>query len=99
MTSPPLPPRRRWLAVAVLCIRLVVIALDATIVNVAVPTIASKLHASEDQLQWIVDGYTLTFSVLLLTFGHMADTYGRQLVLILGLILFRTGFIMTLFAI
>ncbi|MCL6595529.1 MAG: MFS transporter [Firmicutes bacterium] len=87
------------MAVAVLCIRLVVIALDATIVNVAVPTIASKLHASEDQLQWIVDGYTLTFSVLLLTCGHMADRYGRQLGLIFGLILFGTGSTLATFAI
>lgn len=91
MSSLPATSGRRWLALAVLCISLVVIALDATIVNVAVPTLAIRLHTSEDQLQWVVDAYTLAFAVLLLTCGHLADRYGRKLGLIAGLVLFGLG--------
>ena len=61
--------RRRWWTLAVLCLSLMVIGVDNTILNVALPTLVKDLHASTSQLQWIVDGYTLVFAGLLLTAG------------------------------
>jgi MFS family permease len=69
---------RRWYTLAVLCLSLLVIVVDTTIVNVALPTFARDLHASSSGLQWIVDAYTLTFAALLLLAGAIADRYGRQ---------------------
>ncbi|WDL95933.1 MFS transporter [Alicyclobacillus sp. ALC3] len=83
--------RARWIALAVLCLSLIVIALDATIVNVATSTISTKLHTSENQLQWIVDAYTLVFAALLLTCGNLADRFGRRTGLIVGLTVFGAG--------
>lgn len=97
MQSPPVESGR-WAALAVLCLSLVVIALDGTIVNVAIPTIATKLHGSESQLQWIVDGYTLAFATLLLAAGHVADRVGRQKMLMVGLGLFGVASMMATFS-
>src|ERR1700745_4345733 len=69
---------RRWYTLGVLCLSLLVIVVDTTIVNVALPTFARDLHASSSGLQWIVDAYTLTFAALLLLAGAIADRYGRQ---------------------
>jgi EmrB/QacA subfamily drug resistance transporter len=77
---------RRWWALAVLCFTLVVIAVDTTIVNVALPTIQADLGASTSGLQWIVDAYVLVFAGLLLTFGSLGDRYGRKGALISGLV-------------
>ena len=52
---------RRWLALAVLCVPLLIVSLDNTVLNVALPTLVRKLHATESQLQWIVDAYVLVF--------------------------------------
>src|SRR5690242_13988482 len=60
---------RRWWTLGVLCLSLLVIVVDTTIVNVALPTFARDLHASSSGLQWIVDAYTLTFAALLLLAG------------------------------
>jgi EmrB/QacA subfamily drug resistance transporter len=76
---------RRWWTLAVLCFTLVVIAVDTTIVNVALPTIQADLGASTSDLQWIVDAYVLVFAGLLLTFGSLGDRYGRKGALSLGL--------------
>ena len=59
--------RRRWWILGVLCLSLVVITLDNTILNVALPTLVRELDASNSQLQWIVDSYTLVFAGLLLS--------------------------------
>ncbi len=59
--------RRRWATLAVLCLSLMVIGLDNTILNVALPTLGRDLHASTSSLQWIVDIYVLVFAGLLLT--------------------------------
>src|SRR4051812_30032905 len=59
--------RRRWLVLAVLCLSLVVIVMDNTILNVALPSLVSDLGATNSQLQWIVDAYTIVFAGLLLT--------------------------------
>ena len=82
---------RRWYTLGVLCLSLLVIVVDTTIVNVALPTFARDLHASSSGLQWIVDAYTLTFAALLLLAGAIADRYGRQRALAGGLALFAAG--------
>jgi len=79
---------RRWWTLAVLCLGVLVIGLDNTILNVALPTLVRDLHATESQLQWIVDAYILAFAGLLLTAGSIGDRYGRKKALIGGLIVF-----------
>ena len=69
---------RRWWILGVLCLSLLVIGLDNTILNVALPTLVRDLGASTSQLQWIVDAYTLVFAGLLLTAGSLSDRYGRR---------------------
>ncbi len=85
------PARRRWGTLAVLCLSLLVIVVDGTIVNVALPTLARQLHASTSGLQWIVDAYTLSFAALLLLAGALADRFGRHYALTGGLALFAAG--------
>lgn len=80
--------RRRWIALVVLCLSLLLAVVDNTIVNVAIPTLNRDLGASTTQLQWIVDAYTLVFSALLLAMGHFGDRFGRRRALQLGLVLF-----------
>jgi EmrB/QacA subfamily drug resistance transporter len=88
--------RHRWLTLMVLCVSLVVIVLDNTILNVALPTLAKPparggLGASASQLQWMVDSYTLVFAGLLLTAGSLGDRFGRYKTLVIGLSIFGTG--------
>jgi EmrB/QacA subfamily drug resistance transporter len=95
--------RRRWLTLLVLCISLVVIVLDNTILNVALPTMAHPtseggLGASASQLQWIVDSYTLVFAGLLLTAGSLGDRFGRYRFLAIGLAVFGLGSFMSAMA-
>ena len=82
---------RRWYTLGVLCLSLLVIVVDSTIVNVALPTFSRELHASTSGLQWIVDAYTLTFAALLLLAGAIADRYGRDRALAGGLAVFAAG--------
>jgi EmrB/QacA subfamily drug resistance transporter len=79
---------RPWLALAVLCMSLFVIVADTTIVNVALPTLIRKLHASDTQLEWIVDAYNLVFAALLLAAGSLSDRFGRRGALAIGLAVF-----------
>ena len=83
--------QRRWAALAVLALSLVVIGMDNTILNVALPTLVRDLDASASQLQWMVDAYVLVFAGLLLTMGALGDRFGRKLVLDLGLLVFVAG--------
>src|SRR6516164_2324710 len=83
--------RRRWITLSVLCVSLLVIVMDNTILNVAIPSLVDDLGASNSQLQWIVDGYTLVFAGLLLTAGSLGDRFGRKLALRAGLIIFGIG--------
>ena len=69
---------RRWWTLAVLCLSLLVIGLDNTILNVALPTMQRDLDASSSQLQWIVDVYMLVFAGVLLTAGSLGDRFGRK---------------------
>jgi len=82
------PYQRRWWALGVLCLSLVVLAMDNTILNVALPTLAQDLGATGSQLQWMVDAYLLVFAGLLLTMGALGDRFGRKLALDAGLLVF-----------
>ncbi len=88
--SPAPADRRRWLILGVLCASVLVVVLDGTIVNVALPTLATQLGASTSQLQWIVDAYVLVFAGLLMAAGSFGDRVGRKWVLMGGLGLFAT---------
>jgi EmrB/QacA subfamily drug resistance transporter len=85
------PDPRRWWSLAVLCMTLLVIGLDNTILNVALPSLVVDLGATTSQLQWIVDGYTLVFAGLLLTAGSLGDRFGRRGALSIGLAIFGIG--------
>ncbi len=80
--------RRRWWTLAVLSLSLVIIGLDNTILNVALPTLQQDLSASASQLQWMVDSYILVFAGLLLTMGAIGDRFGRAKALVIGLLIF-----------
>jgi EmrB/QacA subfamily drug resistance transporter len=88
MTEAQALERRRWIALALLCVAQFMVVLDASIVNVALPTIGSALHFSQDNLSWVVNAYVLTFGGFLLLGGRMADLLGRRRVFMGGLILF-----------
>ena len=88
--------RRRWLTLAVLCISLIVIIVDNSIMNVALPTLSRSpanggLGAADSDLQWIVDSYVLVFAGLLLTAGALGDRFGRYRALAFGLAVFGVG--------
>src|SRR6185312_6842291 len=82
---------RRWGTLAVLCLSLVIIGLDNTILNVALPTLQRTFSASAAELQWIVDAYVLVFAGLLLTMGALGDRFGRARALQLGLVIFAAA--------
>jgi len=89
---------RRWGTLAVLSLSLVIIGLDNTILNVALPTLQRTFSASAADLQWMVDAYVLVFAGLLLTMGALGDRFGRARALQVGLILFATASIAATFA-
>src|SRR6516164_7786598 len=82
---------RRWATLGVLCLSLLVIVVDATIVNVALPTLVRQLHASTTSLQWVADAYTIAMAGLLLGLGSLGDRIGRQRTLAGGLVIFGLG--------
>src|SRR3954462_8300190 len=79
---------RRWLALGLLCVSQFVVVLDASIVNVALPTIGDSLDFSQENLSWVVNAYVLTFGGFLLLGGRLADLLGRRRVFMFGLVLF-----------
>jgi EmrB/QacA subfamily drug resistance transporter len=91
LTSPAHPDSKRWWALAVLCLSLVVVTIDTTILNVALPSLVRDLHASSSGLEWIVDGYTVVFAGLLLFAGSLGDRFGRRGALSAGLVLFAVA--------
>ena len=90
--------QRRWAILVVLCTSLLVIVLDNSILNVAIPTLIRDLDASNSQVQWMVDSYTLVFAGLLLTMGALGDRYGRRGALQAGYVLFGLGSLASAFA-
>src|SRR5438128_4687231 len=91
MTETAVAIQRRWIALALLCVAQFVVVLDASIVNVALPTIGRALHFSESSLPWVVNAYVLTFGGFLLLGGRIADLLGRRRLFIGGLILFSAA--------
>ena len=87
----PAPSYRRWVTLSVLCVTLLLISLDNTVLNVALPTIVRRLGASSSQLQWVVDAYAVVFAGLLLSLGALGDRVGRKWVFIGGLVVFGGG--------
>ncbi|MDQ1511393.1 MAG: hypothetical protein QOG50_3237 [Actinomycetota bacterium] len=90
--------RLRWWVLGVLCLSLLVIIVDNSILNVALPHLQTDLHATFSQLQWMVDSYTLVFACLLLTAGSLGDRFGRKGALQLGMVVFGTGSLLSAFA-
>jgi EmrB/QacA subfamily drug resistance transporter len=86
--------RRRWIALAVLCLGQLMMVLDATIVNVALPSIQHDLHFSQGNLTWVLNGYLITFGGFLLLAGRFGDLVGRKKVFLAGLALFTTASVM-----
>src|SRR5215472_93406 len=84
-------PSARWLALAVLCVSLLMVTLDNTVLNVALPTLVRDLGATTTNLQWIVDSYVIVFAGLLLVAGSLADRLGRKRVYLIGLTAFALG--------
>jgi EmrB/QacA subfamily drug resistance transporter len=81
----------RWLVLVLVCVAQFMVVLDATIVNVALPTIQTGLHFSPTSLQWIVNAYTLVFGGFLLMGGRAADLFGRQRLFVAGIALFSVA--------
>src|SRR5947209_15512045 len=79
---------RKWWTLSVVCVGTFMLLLDITIVNVALPKIATDLHASFSDIQWVIDAYALTLASLLLTAGALADLLGRRRMYAIGLIAF-----------
>jgi EmrB/QacA subfamily drug resistance transporter len=92
--GPPLPEmssRRRYLVLAICCMSLFIVGMDATIVNVALPSIARDFHATVSGLQWTVDAYLLVIASLLMLSGSVADRVGRRMIFQIGLAVFTLG--------
>ncbi|WP_455353261.1 DHA2 family efflux MFS transporter permease subunit [Streptomyces sp. SYSU K217416] len=81
----------RWPILAVLCLSLLIVGLDVTVLNVALPTLVDELGASTSELQWLVDIYSLMAAGLMLFAGSLADRFGRKPVFLTGLILFTAA--------
>jgi EmrB/QacA subfamily drug resistance transporter len=91
MTEHILARRERWLAFAVLCLGDIMIVLDTTIVNVALPTIKSSLEFDDTGLVWVVNAYLLTFGGFLLLGGRLADLFGQRLLFLIGIVVFTAA--------
>ncbi len=87
-TIAPPSDRRRWIALFVVCLGQLMIILDTTIVNVALPSIQADLHFSQSSLTWVIDGYLITFGSLLLLAGRLGDLLGRKRVFLAGVAAF-----------
>src|SRR5499425_898424 len=83
-----LDAKRRWLALIVLCLGDLMIVLDTTIVNVALPSIRADLGFSQTSLVWVVNAYMLTFGGFLLLGGRLGDLFGHRRMFLLGIVLF-----------
>lgn len=83
--------RRRWLALIVLCVGQLMIVLDATVVNVALPSIQRDFNFTQASLAWVINGYLITFGGLLLLSGRLGDLVGRRRIFLIGLALFTSA--------
>ncbi|MET8760902.1 MFS transporter [Lentzea sp. NPDC004782] len=85
------PHPQRWAVLGVLCLSVMVVVLDNTVLNVAIPSISTGLHASTADIQWMINAYSLALAGLLLTTGSLSDRFGRKKALLAGLLLFGAG--------
>ena len=92
------PGANRWVVLVVLCTSLLLVALDATVLHVAVPAVTEDLRPAAVQLLWIVDAYPLVCAALLILFGTLGDRVGRRRVLLLGYGLFGVASALAAFA-
>src|SRR5438094_9724977 len=83
--------RKRWLALYVLCVGMLMIVLDVTVVNVALPSIQDDLGFSQSSLAWVVNAYLIAFGGLLLLAGRLGDLVGRRRVFLVGLGIFSVA--------
>jgi EmrB/QacA subfamily drug resistance transporter len=83
--------RRKWFALALLCVTQFVVVLDIAVVNVALPSIQADLGFSQENLQWVISAYALVFGGFLLLGGRLADILGRRSVFMVGLVVFSVG--------
>lgn len=90
---------RRWAILSVLVVSLLVVVLDNTILNIALPTIQRDLQASQGELVWSIDSYILVFAAFLFTWGVLGDRYGRKRVLVIGLLIFGSASALSAFAV
>ncbi|MCX5184490.1 MFS transporter [Streptomyces sp. NBC_00268] len=88
---PELSPRHRLLVLAICCMSLLIVSLDNTVLNVALPSMQKELHASVAGMQWTIDAYTLVLASLLMLSGSTADRIGRRRVFQAGLVIFTIG--------
>lgn len=88
---PPAQPSRRWTALAFIALAQLMVALDATIVSIALPSAQASLHASDAGRQWVVTAYTMAFGGLLLLGGKVADRLGRKRTFLIGLLGFAAA--------
>ncbi len=91
MTTDTNNDRKRWLALYVLCGGMLMIVLDATIVNVALPTIQDDLGFSQNNLAWVVNAYLIAFGGLLLLSGRLGDLIGQRRIFLIGLAVFTSA--------
>src|SRR5688572_29959730 len=98
MTAEPESHPRRWAILGVLVVSILVVILDNTILNVALKTIQDDLGASQSQMEWAINSYTLVFAGLMFTAGVLGDRWGRRRFLVLGLIFFGAASALTAFS-
>src|SRR3954454_19376875 len=89
--APQTTERTRWIALIVLCVGMLMIVLDSTIVNVALPSIREDLGFSQSNLAWVVNSYLIAFGGLLLLAGRLGDLLGRRRIFLTGLALFTAA--------
>src|SRR4051794_38476133 len=90
-------PKRWWALIAIVLCTLT-LGFDTTILNVALPTLATELDAGTSELQWIVDAYVLVFAGLILPMGALGDRYGRKRLMLVGLALFAAASLFAMYA-
>src|SRR5438105_15550150 len=86
-----IPSSRRWLALGVVCLGVLMVVLDVTIVNVALPSIRADLGFSETSLVWVVNAYMLTYGGFLLLGGRLGDLFGNRRMFLMGIALFTAA--------
>src|SRR6187200_629818 len=87
----PVSDQRRWMALYVLCVGMLMIVLDVTVVNVALPTIQDDLGFTQSSLAWVVNAYLIAFGGLLLLAGRLGDLLGQRRIFLIGLTIFTAA--------